>query len=383
MIRRLWGYLWGIRPYPFIIILCVGGLGGIIFSGAFHTALEATNQLEFCTSCHEMSHNLEEYKKTIHYRNTSGVRAECSDCHVPKEFFPKMLRKIGAANDVYHTILGTIDTKEKFEDHRLELAKRVWARMEASDSSTCRSCHAFTTMDIDQQRPKAQKMHKKALGDGSTCIDCHKGIAHEMPDMSAATRQAYQKLVDDAAAADYTKPALTLLENGGLYLGADDKRPAARVLAGTTIESIGEEGDKIKVKVAGWSQEGAEKVIYAQMGQRIFSAALGKNAISQTETVKSVVNEDTGQTWKEVSITGFMDKKNMLEDPEELWGYTSELYQSSCSVCHSPPDPGHFKANQWAGVLKSMTRYTALTKDEIRLVQKYLQLHAADTGGAH
>ncbi len=70
----------------------------------------------------------------------------------------------------------------------------------------------------------------------------------------------------------------------------------------------------------------------------------------------------------------------MITDADALWDYTDELYQNSCSVCHNAPDAGHFLANQWIGVLKSMVRYTALSKDEVRLLQKFLQLNAQDTG---
>ena len=62
---------------------------GVVFAGAFNVGLSKTNEMDFCTSCHSMKVNLEEYKKTVHYTNTSGVRATCSDCHVPKSFIPK------------------------------------------------------------------------------------------------------------------------------------------------------------------------------------------------------------------------------------------------------------------------------------------------------
>ena len=88
-------------------------IAGIIFWGGFNTAMEATNKLEFCISCHEMRDNVyQEYKKTIHYQNRTGVRAICSDCHVPKDWGHKMLRKIQASNEVWGKITGYIDTPE-------------------------------------------------------------------------------------------------------------------------------------------------------------------------------------------------------------------------------------------------------------------------------
>jgi hypothetical protein len=49
--------------------------------------------------------------------------------------------KLRASKDVYHQfITKKIDTPEKFEEHRLEMAQTVWAQLKASDSATCRSC---------------------------------------------------------------------------------------------------------------------------------------------------------------------------------------------------------------------------------------------------
>jgi cytochrome c-type protein NapC len=86
--------------YSLLALLAVGFVSGVFFWGGFNTAMEATNQLEFCVSCHEMNDNVyQEYKKTIHYTNRTGVRAVCSDCHVPKDWSHKMIRKIQASAD--------------------------------------------------------------------------------------------------------------------------------------------------------------------------------------------------------------------------------------------------------------------------------------------
>ncbi len=157
-------------------------LGGVLFSiGGYHV-VESTNQITFCISCHEMKdNNYAEYKDTIHARNRTGVKAVCADCHVPHGLLPIAARKIAAANDIWHHLLGTEDTKEKFEANRLELAKKVWRHMRESDSAECRNCHDTAAMDPEAQGPTARKQHKKIGIDGKTCIDCHYGIAHNEP----------------------------------------------------------------------------------------------------------------------------------------------------------------------------------------------------------
>ena len=163
-------------------ILGGGFIAGIIFWGGFHTVIEATNTEAFCISCHEMKDNVyQEYTSTIHYSNRTGVRAICSDCHVPKTWLHKMARKIRATNELYHKIVGTIDTPEKFNAKRLELAKRVWQTMKDTDSRECRNCHDFQYMNFEVQDRSAAKRHKRSVERGETCIDCHKGIAHTLP----------------------------------------------------------------------------------------------------------------------------------------------------------------------------------------------------------
>jgi cytochrome c-type protein NapC len=163
-------------------LLIVGGIGGVIFWGGFNWGLELTNTEAFCISCHEMRDNpYKELQETIHFKNRSGVRATCPDCHVPHEWFYKIRRKIQASNEVLHKILGTIGTPEKYEQHRLELAQHVWTTMKENNSHECRNCHSAASMDPHKQSEAAQKVMAEGFKAGLTCIDCHKGIAHHLP----------------------------------------------------------------------------------------------------------------------------------------------------------------------------------------------------------
>jgi cytochrome c-type protein NapC len=142
--------------------------------------MEATNTLNFCITCHEMKDNVyQEYKTTIHYQNRTGVRATCSDCHVPDPWVHKVVRKIQASREIFYKLTGSINTKEKFEERRLHLARRVWDTMKRTDTRECRNCHDFRSMNPENQRPRARKQHLNAFENGQTCIDCHKGIAHK------------------------------------------------------------------------------------------------------------------------------------------------------------------------------------------------------------
>ncbi|OSM04351.1 putative nitrate/TMAO reductase, membrane-bound tetraheme cytochrome c subunit [Magnetofaba australis IT-1] len=165
----------------------MGAVVGFIAFGLLQWGMARTNALPFCVSCHSMTFPYAEYKQSPHYRNPSGARAECSDCHVPhdKDFdgwVDKLTAKVLAAKDVYHEILGSIDSREKFEAKRWVMANRVWDKMKRRDSAECRHCHAWDAMLFAEQDRLASRRHRRAMEEGETCIDCHKGIAHEEPE---------------------------------------------------------------------------------------------------------------------------------------------------------------------------------------------------------
>ncbi len=183
ILKRIWSLLrQPSAKYSLLTLLAVGFFSGIVFWGGFNTAMHATNSLEFCISCHEMRDTVyQEYKQTIHYSNRTGVRATCPDCHTPRDLPHKMVREIQAIQEVWASLTGYVDTPEKFEAHRMEMATWEWNRLKASDSRECRNCHTFDAMSADVQKQTAFKKHMKGKEDGQTCIDCHKGIAHKLP----------------------------------------------------------------------------------------------------------------------------------------------------------------------------------------------------------
>ncbi len=152
---------------------------GVIAWVGFDSFVAVTNTEEFCVSCHSMGEYIEpEWANSVHYENRTGVRAACPDCHVPKPWGPKMIAKVLAVKDLYHEIIGTMDTREEFEERRLLMAERVWEKMRKTDSRECRNCHNIAHMAFDKQ---LSFQHNTVEEIDRTCIDCHKGIAHNLP----------------------------------------------------------------------------------------------------------------------------------------------------------------------------------------------------------
>lgn len=202
--RAAWRWFWSpSAKWSIGAIFLVSFIGGIIAWGGFNTAMDATNTEAFCISCHEMQTNVyREYQQTIHYTNRTGVRAVCTDCHVPKDWFHKTVRKIQASNEVLHHLLGTIDTREKFVDKRLDMAKSVWRQMKSTDSRECRNCHNLLHMDFSAQEKRSASKHQESLKkEGSTCIDCHHGIAHKLPQGAEEVFEELERELNPRAAA--------------------------------------------------------------------------------------------------------------------------------------------------------------------------------------
>ena len=174
---------WGSGPGT-LAVLVVGAILGAIFFASVGSFMVYANSEHFCaTSCHEMTTLKQEHKGTIHDVNRTGVRATCNDCHVPHEYIPNYLAKLGLLSDIWgHYVTHSIDTKEKFEAKRYQLARRVWVDMKHNDSRECRYCHTTAKMDPEKQTEKAKSRHEKGRLEGLTCIECHFAIAHKEPD---------------------------------------------------------------------------------------------------------------------------------------------------------------------------------------------------------
>jgi trimethylamine-N-oxide reductase cytochrome c-type subunit TorC len=390
VIKRTWTAFWRPSTKWGLGVLVTGGIAvGVVGWNGFHWALEQTTTMEFCVSCHTMKdNNFEEYKTTIHYSNPAGVRAGCPDCHVPKSGWPLYEAKILAARDLWGEIVGTIDTREKFEEQRLALAQKVWDTMKATDSRECRSCHSFDAMDFEHQtKPDAAKQMQQAKIDGGTCIDCHKGIAHKLPDMSAGYKSTARQLKTAAAslsvrAGDTVYPIETI--DFFVDKPADGAKPAGKVLPITALKVKSVDGALIEAELGGWQQQGAERVLYALQGKRIFNAVLTPAAVSKFTAGPAVADADTGQNWADGTMTVWVRNGSLSDSADKLSTLGGQMFNAACGSCHVLPKPDHYLANQWIGNLNAMKAKAPLDDEQFRLVQKYVQMNAKDVvGGGH
>ncbi|MCH7372928.1 pentaheme c-type cytochrome TorC [Aeromonas sp. MR16] len=382
--KKLWHFLrTPSRRWSVLALILVGV--GVTLAGSvgLHYGFEKTSSLEFCVSCHSMESTVyQEYKESIHYKNASGVQAVCTDCHQPKDFVGKVARKMEAANDLYQEYIGhSIDTQEKFEDRRLHLAEKVWARMSSQNSKTCKSCHSYDNMDHARQSPAAALAMQDAAAKNMNCIECHKGIAHELPNMAGGFRATFASLKEAAQEAPAAEALYTLAEKD-LYADEQSTEAVGKLLPASRIQVLARSGDRLQVAVEGWREQGGKgRVLSEYMGKRVFVATLRDEIKAGEQVLKQQMDEATQIPWEQVRVQAWVDGKGLESSLQPIWDYAGEMYKSTCNSCHAAPNPAHFTANGWISGLKAMSAYYRLSKEEERTLLKYLQNHAADTGG--
>ena len=164
-------------------------LVGILLSAGYGTAVQYTNTLGFCAhTCHEMENTVyQEYMHSKHFKNEFGVVVACPQCHVPQnDWVHTMGHKFLATFELWDHWTGRVTTNEKFDEHRLELAKQVWKNFEETNARECKNCHAYSNMVLDDQRPSIRAQHTDAMKSDENCLDCHKGLVHKHVQEEAA-----------------------------------------------------------------------------------------------------------------------------------------------------------------------------------------------------
>jgi|TARA_B100001964_G_C14137447_1_gene555806 trimethylamine-N-oxide reductase cytochrome c-type subunit TorC len=323
-----------------------------------------------------------EYEESAHFKSISGVRAECSSCHLPENLAPKLVAKVDALRHVYGHLVGSLSTDEKYEESRLRMAERVWRTMEGNDSRECRSCHreeAFSFAQFDNH--SAGLRMSKGLAEGKTCIDCHKGLVHKMPDRSSGYKKLLEQLLAESMDPDIQADKVYPLETVYSYSNKHGE-VESRILAATKLTILANAGDWLKVRVDGWQQQDVDAMIYELQGKRIFAVALEKQARQKPVVHSTMLDPDTEQTWHKVSYETWVMSRGMVEEEAKLWNYGEKLHSASCGQCHMAIPAKNYLANQWIGVMKDMKRNVRhLSKEQYRFLRKYLQLNAKDVKG--
>lgn len=131
-----------------------------------------TSSVSFCTvNCHEMAVSYREWQTSSHYDNSTGVVAECADCHLPTGFLPKMKAKLFfGIRDTYVHYFGDPENLD-----RKKLAESAAASI--TDDS-CLQCHKNL---FPSGLPRGGFLaHSRIVrGEKGKCVSCHRQMVHQ------------------------------------------------------------------------------------------------------------------------------------------------------------------------------------------------------------
>ena len=175
-------------------------------------------------------------------------------------------------------------------------------------------------------------------------------------------------------------PDVTYLD-GTFALSAapgDDEPPMGKLLVSAPLQLISQDGDWFQISMQGWTQAGAERVIYAAPGIRVLHAVLSKSAVETLVFSEKIEDPDTLLVWTKTKLQGWINAPDLKPGLQDIWARAEPLFAERCTACHQRRIPHHYTANQWTSHLKVMGPRTGLPKDDQFLIRAYLQYHAKD-----
>lgn len=178
-----------------LFALIAGGIAGIVFMLFLIEFDHFTSTEAFCTTCHSMDIAAQPYRESVHYNPSSGVRADCGDCHVSEGVFAATWDHFLGTKDLLAQLFGpNYDDPVINALHLPEAAFTAREWFKRSESATCKRCHVQAA--IVGTRPDTLAIHQEDAK-GKTCIDCHYNLVHrKVPDQQTFKRDEWNKLVE-------------------------------------------------------------------------------------------------------------------------------------------------------------------------------------------
>jgi trimethylamine-N-oxide reductase cytochrome c-type subunit TorC len=353
------------------------GLGlGLAAWGGWGALTTRLGHEAFCLSCHEPNVGIGEQARLSHLSNRTGIRAQCPDCHTGRSWTDRLAFVARHARDVTGFFGHLTDTPEQQDAHRLSVASRVWAEMEADGSAGCRSCHGPAAMDRSKFSADAAREMQERPVPGASCITCHKGILHPAPTVTA---EWFTRSLADLAAAGHPAPGSRVIAVASHKLFLQPAATAGShgsVLPGAEMDVLEAAAGRLRVRISGWQQETAPRAVYAAMGQRILTAALAPAAVQAATTGAVATDPITGIVWQRTTLEAWIDATGLATSADAVWAVVATSYAALCASCHALPRPSVHTANQWIGTMSGKRKLLPLDDDGNRLLLRYVQLHA-------
>lgn len=167
-IKKLWRWFWGpTARFAWGAIILTGFVGGILFWGSFHTAMEATNTLEFCVSCHEMDQwfirNIRNHRTTKTHPGYGPV-AQIATFPTPggQKLFAKFRRLANYGRNSQARSTRPKNSKRTAGKWRTVFGIRCWQQTAANAETAILMTRWISTNRPAEHRKKCWKALKRA-----------------------------------------------------------------------------------------------------------------------------------------------------------------------------------------------------------------------------
>ncbi len=159
-----------------VVLLCIGfGVAGVLLSLATAEGIHRTSGADFCVGCHVMEPMVASYKEDIHGgKNPHGIRAECTDCHLPHESVLGYVvaKGISGMRDVWGNLVKD-PTKVDWQERREH-------REHFTYDSGCIGCHhELEEATIGNKQAFLPHRDYYRGNTNETCVSCHENVGHK------------------------------------------------------------------------------------------------------------------------------------------------------------------------------------------------------------
>jgi cytochrome c nitrite reductase small subunit len=160
-----------------LLILFAGFVLGLIFTIYSNKLIEYTSTNEFCEICHVHPHVFDSWKLSYHYDNSSGVRTNCVECHLPPKGQGYLKAKaITGARDLYGLVF------KDSADYNWELKSTLEHATRHVYNESCLNCHEnLFPLTLTKEGQDAH-LYYTQNEDELECINCHLNVGHYDPD---------------------------------------------------------------------------------------------------------------------------------------------------------------------------------------------------------
>ncbi|OPA78099.1 hypothetical protein BFG05_02495 [Campylobacter pinnipediorum subsp. pinnipediorum] len=156
----------------------------------------------------------------------------------------------------------------------------------------------------------------------------------------------------------------------------------------TPIKILKSDNNKVDILIEGYTQEYyQEKLVRSHLlnEEYVYFSVDGEKPsyegdINPYINIKDKIEDKYGEVWFKAEFRATVPKDSIIKDPNKLYLEAKNMYEQTCSACHTLHEPTKYTVNQWPSHIESMisSGFVALEALNKNMIIKYLQHNAKD-----